>query len=290
MVSVIIPTFNREKCIAKSIFSVLNQTYRDIELIIVDDGSMDGTADIVQSINDTRLKYIWQANQGACAARNRGIAESIGEFIAFQDSDDLWREDKLALQLEPLIKNGADVVFCQTIMHGKHGGEETVFPNLADGFVDRKDLIGSSIVSTQTMLMKRNVAISYAFDISMPRLQDYEWVMRSSATARFYIIAKTLVDRFLLEDSITNLKRISDACLIILEKNRIILDEFSDGRIKILKDIAAGLELSGESGVKYFREAYTLRPTLYLALQVLASKMHLYRIAHHITHRLRNNS
>ena len=104
LVSVIIPTYNRGRLILDSINSVLNQTYKNIELIVVDDCSTDNTEEILKSINDSRIKYVkLEKNSGACIARNKGIELSTGEFIAFNDSDDLWITTKLEKQLPPCI-------------------------------------------------------------------------------------------------------------------------------------------------------------------------------------------
>ncbi len=100
LVSVIIPAYNREKTIEKSVKSVLEQTYQNIELIVIDDCSTDNTYNVVKNIKDDRLKLIrLEKNSGAQVARNQGIIESKGEWVAFLDSDDLWKVDKLALQL-----------------------------------------------------------------------------------------------------------------------------------------------------------------------------------------------
>ena len=112
LVSVIIPTYNRAHLIKRSAESVLNQTYTNLELIIVDDGSTDDTEEVVKTLNDNRVTYIKQPNQGACAARNNGIDHAKGEFIAFQDSDDVWHEDKLEKQIKCLKETGADFCFC----------------------------------------------------------------------------------------------------------------------------------------------------------------------------------
>ena len=99
MISVIIPTYNRAKLLPRAVESVLNQTYQDIELIIVDDGSTDDTMEWVRGIKDDRVRYAQLNHQGACAARNHGISIARGEYIAFQDSDDIWFMDKLEKQL-----------------------------------------------------------------------------------------------------------------------------------------------------------------------------------------------
>ena len=110
MVSVIIPTYNREKTILRAINSVLDQTYKEIELIIVDDGSIDNTRKIVESLNCQKIKYIYQKNGGAAKARNTGIIAASGEYISFQDSDDYWYPEKLEKQLAELEDKNADIV------------------------------------------------------------------------------------------------------------------------------------------------------------------------------------
>jgi glycosyltransferase involved in cell wall biosynthesis len=98
LVTVIIPTYNREQYISEAIDSVLAQTYSNIELIIVDDGSTDNTIERLQTYGP-KLRYIQQENGGIGAARNAGIAQATGEFLAFLDSDDCWTPDKLTLQI-----------------------------------------------------------------------------------------------------------------------------------------------------------------------------------------------
>jgi glycosyltransferase involved in cell wall biosynthesis len=115
-VSVIVPTFNRWPMVAEAVESVLTQTYKDFELIVVDDGSDDGTVDRLATYG-TLVKVVRQPNQGVAAARNRGAALASGRYLAFLDSDDLWRPDKLEAQvglfaLEPaLLINHTDEIW-----------------------------------------------------------------------------------------------------------------------------------------------------------------------------------
>ena len=103
-VSVIIPTYNREKLISRAIESVLAQVYPVYEIIVVDDGSTDATKSVLAPFNG-KIKYIYQKNAGIAEARNRGIKESSGEYIAFLDSDDYWAPEKLAEQVKVLDAN-----------------------------------------------------------------------------------------------------------------------------------------------------------------------------------------
>lgn len=105
LVSAIIPTYNGGRFLAQAIESVQAQTYRPVELIVVDDGSQDDSAAIAQRYAQVRL--FRQANQGVATARNRGVVESRGEFIAFLDQDDRWTPDKLAIQVKHLQENPA---------------------------------------------------------------------------------------------------------------------------------------------------------------------------------------
>jgi len=117
LVSVVIPTYNRAHCLAATVRSALQQTYRRVEIVIVDDGSSDDTAALVSRewSTESRLRYIPQDNQGVSAARNRGFAESRGDFVALLDSDDLWEPWKLELQLA-CMRTYPEVGMCWTDM------------------------------------------------------------------------------------------------------------------------------------------------------------------------------
>lgn len=107
MVSVVIPAYNRREFIGETVDSVLAQTYKDLEVIVVDDGSTDGTGDYLKSryAGEPRFRYIWQENAERSAARNTGIMAAKGEYVAFLDSDDLWLPDKLEMQMQLLRRD-----------------------------------------------------------------------------------------------------------------------------------------------------------------------------------------
>ncbi|MGD1805914.1 glycosyltransferase [Dapis sp. BLCC M126] len=105
LISVIIPAYNAEKTIQETIESVINQSFSDWELIVVNDGSQDRTVEVVDQIKDPRIKVFSYPNTGVSASRNRGFDKSVGEFISFLDADDLWTPDKLESQLNALCSH-----------------------------------------------------------------------------------------------------------------------------------------------------------------------------------------
>lgn len=98
MISVVVPLYNKEKQIAHTLQSVFNQTFQDFEVVVVDDGSTDGSVAEVEKLSDSRIRLIHQKNAGVSAARNRGIEEAKGDLIAFLDADDEWKPEYLATQ------------------------------------------------------------------------------------------------------------------------------------------------------------------------------------------------
>lgn len=129
MVSIIIPTYNRSKYLVEAVESCLTQTFQNIEIIIIDDGSTDGTEEMLEhSLNKEWLNlpitYLKQKNAGASAARNFGLAHAKGDFIQFLDSDDLLYPNKLELQLAEIEKNNADVCSCYGEMGSAFGSAE----------------------------------------------------------------------------------------------------------------------------------------------------------------------
>jgi glycosyltransferase involved in cell wall biosynthesis len=111
LVSVIIPVYNSELYLEESIRSVLAQTYQPLEILIINDGSTDGSESVARKFAKQTI-YLYQSNQGAAAARNQGIKKSSGEFLAFLDADDLWESDKIAKQMDILEQEAdLDMVF-----------------------------------------------------------------------------------------------------------------------------------------------------------------------------------
>jgi len=192
--SVIIPTFNRLAFLKDAIDSVLQQTYRDFELIVVDDGSTDGTQAYLHSLGNV-LQIIYQEKKGPGAARNCGIERSSGEYITFLDSDDLWQKNKLAVQVEVMKATDAMVSYTDEIWirrgvrvnpknkHRKYSG--WIFEHC----------LPLCIVSPSSVLMKRDFfdVVVGMFDESFPVCEDYDLWLRASLIVPFLFIDKKLI-------------------------------------------------------------------------------------------------
>lgn len=202
LVSVIIPTYNRAGILMASVSSVLGQTYENLELIIVDDGSADQTKALIESVSDNRLKYVYQENSGACAARNHGISLAAGDYIAFHDSDDIWYPDKLEKEMAVFEAVDTDVVICKLRMKDFKGRELLYPKRIGEGFVSfDDDLFG---IGTQTILAKKEVLERVKFDGNLPRYQDLDWMLRVLRQFRVYCLNKALVSYLVNADSISS--------------------------------------------------------------------------------------
>ncbi|MCR4663692.1 MAG: glycosyltransferase [Endomicrobiaceae bacterium] len=201
LISVIIPTYNRAHLIKRSVESVLNQTYKNLELIIVDDGSTDNTKEVIDSVNDKRIVYVKQQNKGACVARNNGIDLAKGKYIAFQDSDDTWLLDKLEKQINALKKNDADVVCSKMFVYGNLLKRKIPI-NIKEGFL-KQDCLPLG-VSNGALLGKREIFSENKFDTTIPRLQDFEIALRIKQKYSIYFMDEGLINYYIQKDSISS--------------------------------------------------------------------------------------
>jgi len=183
-VSVVIPTYNRANLIERAVASVLAQDHDDIEVIVVDDGSSDNTTQVLNSIiaTDPRVRCVQQPNAGAPSARNQGVAESTGDWIAFQDSDDEWSPEFLHAVLAHA--HPERVVFTSHTIVFRSGVVETVPTGPVTSV--RRSLLRKNFVSTQTTLMSRELARRFPFDVSLARFQDWDlWLTLVEAGVEF---------------------------------------------------------------------------------------------------------
>jgi glycosyltransferase involved in cell wall biosynthesis len=225
IISVIIPTYNRAHTIRRAINSVLNQTYKNMEIIVVDDASSDNTEEIVKSINDNRIIFIkHDSNKGGAAARNTGIKASKGNYVAFQDSDDEWYPEKLQLQTAVLFKAPLEVGVCYSSFIRINKDKRQVIPkgnsHKFEGYIFKK-MLRDNFVTTQTALVKKKCFDRIGmFDESLPRLQDWELWLRISKYYDFIYLSKPLVVAHIQKDSISNsVQGLLEAISIIEKKH-----------------------------------------------------------------------
>ncbi|MEM9969479.1 MAG: glycosyltransferase family 2 protein [Pseudomonadota bacterium] len=234
-VSVILPVYNRSHSLPEACRSVLNQSYRDLELIIVDDASTEDLKPVVDALEDDRVRYIrHQRNAGAAAARNTGLAEAKGRMIAFQDSDDLWLPGKLASQVELLESQPAEVgvVTAGKVVYGIDSarvpgpGKATYGPKPESRMKLEDDQVRRSItmnrLSLQNALFRRDCYPDPIwFDPLARANNDWEFSIRLVQHTKILEVVGPVVMGFRSDDSISGdpRKRIS-GLLRIMRKNR----------------------------------------------------------------------
>lgn len=210
MISVIIPTYNRANTILRSVNSVLNQTYQDFELLIIDDGSTDNTKELIEQIEDSRIRYICQETNGGVAnARNIGAKLASGEWIAFQDSDDAWIPDKLQKQLDYSLEHQEyNLIYCSFRNHYPDNSN-FVFPHTPYRHKMEGDLYSSLLeyntIDAPTIFVKRESFLQTGgFDSSYRSLEDWEFVIRFSKHNLIGFVPDVLMNSYILEGGISS--------------------------------------------------------------------------------------
>lgn len=199
-ISVIIPAYNRARTLRRALDSVLAQKGVNFEILLIDDGSTDETRLLAEEFakKTHRFRYFFQPNQGPSAARNLGIRESEGDYLAFLDSDDKWLPRKLTAQLE-FFKQNPDYLICQTeeiwIRNGIRVNPMAKHKKF-DGFIFEKCL-PLSIVSPSCVMMKREFFARVGlFDESFPACEDYDLWLRASVQFPVGLIEKPYVIKY----------------------------------------------------------------------------------------------
>ncbi|HUP91362.1 MAG TPA: glycosyltransferase family 2 protein [Solimonas sp.] len=209
-VSVILPTFNRAGTLPRALASVLAQSVGELELIVVDDGSTDGTAQLMAGIRDPRVRYVpRERNGGPAATRNSGIELARGEFVAFQDSDDEWLPLKLEKQLAALEAAGPQVglALCGQLRwdtrelvylpgHARRGARSGRL---------RQEILRNNFALTPSWLVRRAVFGQIgAFDETLPMLEDWEWLIRYTERGAAVLVDEPLMMVWESPDSISH--------------------------------------------------------------------------------------
>lgn len=255
LISVILPTYNRAKYIVDAIESVLNQTCRDIELIIVNDGSTDDTSQVIAPfLNDGRIRYVVQENAGAASARNRGIALSTGRYVAFIDSDDIWKKDKLEIQLSIMNRLPEVALVCSDFSSRDDEGRVkpshiksyfSVFDDYDLGYQDvfghtleeghiywgkiYETMLFGNLILTSTCFCRRDVFNQMGvFDTRYETLEDYDLFLRITRQYDAAFVDKPLVCYRYSANQLSGEAFFGKLCLNLIEifeKNVVSIDD-----------------------------------------------------------------
>ncbi|MBD0262644.1 MAG: glycosyltransferase [Tolypothrix sp. Co-bin9] len=221
-ISVIIPAYNCEKTIQKTIKSVLNQTFANFELIIINDASQDSTLNIISQIADSRIQIFSYSHAGGNVSRNRGIKHSVGEFVSFLDADDLWTPDKLMSQYKALQENLEAAVAYSWTDYIDENGELLLFGThfTANGDVYENLLVTNFLENGSNPLIRRKALIELnGFDESLVAAQDWDMWLRLARKFNFVAVPSVQILYRVSANSLSsNLARQEKACLQVLDK------------------------------------------------------------------------
>ena len=298
-VSVILPTFNRSHVLIRSIRSVLNQTYQNFELIIVDDGSTDNTEKLVNSLSDDRIKYTrHNKNKGVAVARNTGIRLAGGHFIALQDDDDEWYPEKLEKQIMAYTTASPEVGVVWTNSNYMYDKYEYMPPSSSkkmEGYIFDQVLKLNFIAPQTSLIRKKCFSNVGMFDERFLRMGDVELFLRISQYYQFKYIDEPLVNIYLQrpynrtedEQTIDSLKRILEMYLPQIKQERKVLGKYyywvadlsctlgklGQGRRYFLKSLRAyplGIVVIGAFLVSFFGgETYNIIAAVYRKRKIL---------------------
>ena len=287
-VSVILPTYNRSISLVAAMNSVLSQSERDLELIVVDDCSTEDIAAVVKQCADPRVKYLRrERNGGGAAARNSGLAVASGEYIAFQDSDDLWLPGKLRRQLELLADQPSEVgvVTGGKILYGRDNkyrfgpGRVAFSPKVGKTISLEEDQLAAALVrnpiSLQNALFRANCYPDRMwFDSCAKANQDWEFAVRLLQHTKLLEVSEPFVLAFISGDSISrNPRKASTGILRILRKNRQVLVNYGKQKAHILLLLASLLRRSGKLKAARNAEIASVRTYPSILLRVAARRI-----------------
>jgi len=279
-ISIIIPTINRSHLISRSIESILNQTYQNFEIIIVDSSQNEETKKIIENFQKFGKRIIFfsfREKRGIAAARNFGIKKSNGEYLAFQDDDDEWLPDKIEKQIQVFknLNSDSEVGVVYTGFYTFEGNKKFYIPKedvlLREGDI-HKELLKGNFVSTQTMLIhKRCFAKAGLFNENLPSFEDWEFAIRVSKFFRFRIIDEPLVNAYIQEDSNSrNINNYVRSLEIIIKEH---FDDFFNEKVLLAKYYSLlghyycsnGNMMKGRS---YFIQELKIYPTILTVLVI----------------------
>ena len=213
LVSIIVPTYNRAELLKITIQSILSQSYKNFELLIVSDKSTDNTKSVINSFNDKRIKFFeLKRNYGYPAKpRNYGLKKSKGKFIAFCDDDDIWEPDKLKIQLNLMVDKGLNFTFTDIYCFNNNIDNKKIQQKRKLALIHnlglRWPILIFNLVSNATVMISRNLFKKVGFlneDVNLRAVEDYEYWIRCFKKSDGYFINKRLLNYRIHDNRISN--------------------------------------------------------------------------------------
>jgi glycosyltransferase involved in cell wall biosynthesis len=299
--SIIIPTYNRSEFVLKSVMSVLDQEYKNFEIIVVNDGSTDSTIETLKTITDSRLKVINIKNSERAAARNRGILEANGDYISFLDSDDIYYHNYLSNANKKLIDKGNPAFFHQAYEIKTEQGKKLHYDiEFGD---DIKFLIKGNPLSCLGVFIKREILLQFMFIDDRRLAGSEDWELWIRLAANFGLIKDNTITSCLIVHDDRSVLKINKENLL-LRKQLILHYVFQDKKVKEVfgryknKMIAYSytysslhLILDGKSlvGLKYFFKAILKYPFCIFDIRTLGIAKHLFLNSLKNNHQIKHN-
>ena len=235
--SIVMPAYNHEKFVGEAVEGVLNQTFTDFEFIIIDDGSQDSTADVINSYKDARIRYFYQDNQDAFNAINNGLAKVRGGFLAILNSDDVYTPDRFEVLFEFQKQHDSDCLFTDVFAIDDNSvalsdpdfGWNQWHQNNRQKYVDLDDLYagflhGNFMVTTSNLFIKSSLVKQVGGFAPLRYLHDYDYIFRlmlASPKGCFY-----LSDRQLLKYRIHGNNTLSEGAILAREQDQAVIREY----------------------------------------------------------------
>ncbi|HMK54619.1 MAG TPA: glycosyltransferase [Methanobacteriaceae archaeon] len=286
-VSVVLPTYNRATVVGDAIKSVLDQTFCDLELIVVDDGSTDNTLEVVNSFKDDRVQYVTHStNKGAASAMNTGIRASRGDYVSIQNSDDYWLPDKIENEIKAFEGSDSTLGVVYSGVCQIKNDKQTYIPGPGvkkkEGYI-HGEILGGNFVNGLSLMKKECFQKAGFYDENLPGLEDWELYIRISKYYQFKFVDKPLIRATISHDSLSGKASVFiDSAKIIVEKN---YDDYHKNK-KALSSIYGSsgswscLDGQLKIGRSFFTKSIKINPTnlqVYIALFLSLFGQRVYR-------------